>query len=615
MNRREQERIFVILGLFTIVAIIMLLKAANLQLIDNTFKDRGNTAAIDKQIIYPERGLMYDRNDKLLVYNTLVYDLMVTYNKVSPQMDTLKFCKLLDIDLLTFQQNMQKDWSTGRYSKNIPYLFLSKIDPVSFIKFQESLHEFPGFTIQRRNTRIYPHQHAANILGYISEADQLTIERFKGKYKPGDYVGSTGLENYYEDILRGVKGVEYVLKDNVGRRVGPYKDGELDSLPQSGIDLMTTLDLDLQAYGELLLKNKIGSIVAIEPSTGEILCQVTAPGYDPNLLTIERGRGSSYAALLQDPTKPLLDRTVMARYPPGSIFKTVLSLIGMQDGIIRSNTGMNCSGAYVMGNYRWGCRAHPRPSDVATALQFSCNTYYYQLLRDLVDKYGARNLDKGLDELAEKLQKFGLGIKLGVDLPNETAGFIPKSDLYDRMYGKGRWRSSAIISLGIGQGEILMNTMQMANLAAVIANKGYYIQPHLIKMVRDTSESWSVIKRDSVHCGVNAEHYESVIEGMKRVVYAGSAIAAFIPDIPIAGKTGTSQNPHGEDHSVFIAFAPADNPKIAIAVYVENSGYGGRYAAPIASLMIEQYLTRTIRETRIPLQVRMVETNLINKKT
>jgi len=613
MKRKEKNRILGIVGLFTFVSLVILLKAANLQLFDNTFKSRGNTAAIDKQIIYPERGLIYDRNGDLMVYNTLVYDLMATYNRISPNLDTTKFCELLGIDKETFQENLNKNWSSGRYSKNLPFLFLSKIDPASFVKFQEHLHEFQGFTVKRRNTRIYPHKNASNVLGYIREVDQKIIDESKGIYKPGDFIGATGIERNYESTLKGQKGVEYVLKDNVGRRVGPYKDGELDSLPKSGIDLQSGIDLALQAYGELLLENKVGSIVAIQPSTGEVLALVTSPGYDPNILTIDRGRGSAYASLLTDSLKPLLDRAVMARYPPGSIFKTVLSLIALQEGLIKPTTGMSCSGAYVMGNYRWGCRQHPAPSNLAIALQYSCNTYYYQLLRDLVDRYGTRNPSKGLDELAEKLNQFGIGVKLGLDMPVESSGYVPTSERYDKMYGAGRWRSSAIISLGIGQGEILMNTLQMANLAAIIANRGHFYRPHVIKQVKDSLDQYHPVVVERIDSGVDPVHFEPVIEGMYRVVSAGSAAAAFIPELGICGKTGTSQNPHGEDHSVFIAFAPRENPEIAIAVYVENSGFGGRYAAPIASLMIEKYMTGEVRESRKYLETRMLESKLIKR--
>ncbi len=613
MSERYQQRYQYVIVIFCLVAGVLLFKAADLQLVDNSFRDRGNAAAIEKNIIYPERGLVYDRNNKLLVYNTLAYDLMVTYNKLDPNMDTTAFCNLLGIDKKTFEDNIRQDWSTGRYSRNIPFPFLRKINPAVFAKFQEHLHQFPGFTVQRRNNRIYPHTNAAHLLGYIKEVDQDQIDRSAGLYRMGDYIGAAGIERSYEPGLMGVKGIEYILRDNVGRRVGPYKDGALDSMPVSGSDLIATLDLDLQAYGELLMQNKIGSIVAIEPATGEVLAMVTAPGYDPNILTIDRSRGEAYSALLRDSLKPLFDRSLMARYPPGSIFKTVLSLIAMEDGILRPTRGMACGGGYVIGKYRWGCRKHPTPSNVPIALQYSCNTYYYQVFREMVDRYGSRNVARGLDELSEKLKRFGLGVKLGVDLPGEISGYIPNSELYNKMYGKNRWRSTSIISLAIGQGELQLNTLQMANLASVIANRGYYITPHIVKSYRDTTGQKITRNTERIDCGVSPEHFEPVIEGMARVV--GGSVNAFIPDISICGKTGTSQNPHGDDHSVFIAFAPRENPRIAIAVYVENSGFGGRYAAPIASLMIEKYLHGVISPERLALETRMLSASLIQRKT
>lgn len=610
-----EKRARIIYAVMVIFGAVLLGKAIQMQLFDNTFRVKGLVAGIEKAVIYPERGLIYDRNDSLLLYNTLTYDLMVTVNKINPEMDTAGFCRLLGIDTTYFRENTVKDWSSGKFSRNIAYPFLKKISPETFARFQERLHEFPGFSAQRRSIRIYPQPHAAHILGYIREADQTIINESEGKYKPGDYLGATGLEKSYEEKLKGQKGISYYLRDNVGRRVAPYKEGRLDSMPASGSDLITTLDIRLQAYGEELMQNKIGGIVAIDPATGEVLCMVTSPSFDPNLLTIDRGRGEAYSRLLTDPNKPLFDRSLMAKYPPGSIFKTVLSLIALQDGFTRPDKPMICGGAYTLGKYSWGCRQHPPVNDLATALQYSCNTYYYQLFRDMVDRYSTRKVAQGLDTLQQKLFRFGLGTRLGIDLPGETAGFLPSSELYNKMYGVNRWRSSSIISLGIGQGEILMNTLQMANLAAIIANRGWYVTPHLVKSVVDTSKIAASLPFKRSECGVDRVHFDPVIDGMYRAVAAGSAASAFLPDIAICGKTGTSQNPHGEDHSVFIAFAPRENPKIAIAVYVENSGYGGRYAAPIASLLIEKYLTGEIREYRKALEETMKNANLIYTKS
>jgi len=615
MSDQHENRSRFIYGVIVFFGIVLLIKAIQLQLFDNTFRVKGMVAGIEKAVIYPERGLIYDRNDSLLLFNTLTYDLMVTVNKINPDMDTAGFCKLLGIDTAYFRANIEKDWSTGKFSKNIAFPFLKKITPEAFARFQERLHEFPGFTTQRRSIRLYPQPHAAHILGYIREADQAIIEESEGKYKPGDYLGATGLEKSYEDLLRGQKGISYFLRDNLGRRVAPYKEGKLDSMPASGVDLVTSLDINLQAYGEQLMQQKIGGIVALDPSTGEVLCMVTSPSFDPNLLTIDRNRGEAYSRLLTDPNKPLFDRSLMAKYPPGSIFKTVLSLVALEEGFTRPDKPVTCNGAYTLGKYSWGCRNHPPVTDIATALQYSCNTYYYQLFRSMVDQYGQRKVDQGLDTLRQKLMVFGLGTRLGIDLPGETTGFLPSSDLYNKMYGANRWRSSSIISLGIGQGEILMNTLQMANLAAAIANRGWYRVPHMVRSVIDTSKIAIPIPSERVDCGVAARHFEPVIEGMYRAVAAGSAASAFLPDIAICGKTGTSQNPHGDDHSVFIAFAPRDNPKIAVAVYVENSGYGGRFAAPIASLIIEKYLTGQIRETRQWLEASMINANLIYTKS
>jgi penicillin-binding protein 2 len=615
MGDHNDNKSWFIYGVIVFFGIVLLVKAIQLQLFDNTFRAKGMVAGIEKAVIYPERGLIYDRNDSLLLFNTLTYDLMVTVNKINPDMDTAGFCKLLGIDTTYFRINTQKDWTSAKFSKNIAFPFLKKISPESFARFQERLHEFPGFTTQRRSIRLYPQPHAAHILGYIREADQAIIERSEGKYKPGDYLGASGLEKSYEDMLRGQKGISYFLKDNVGRRVAPYKEGDLDSMPASGSDLVTSLDIKLQAYGEELMKQKIGSIVALDPSTGEVLCMVTSPSFDPNLLTIDRNRGEAYSRLLTDPNKPLFDRSLMAKYPPGSIFKTVLSLVALEEGFTKPDKPVTCNGAYTLGNYSWGCRNHPPVTDLATALQYSCNTYYYQLFRNMVDRYSQRKVDQGLDTLRQKLMLFGLGTRLGVDLPGETAGFLPNSDLYNKMYGVNRWRSSSIISLGIGQGEILMNTLQMANLAATIANRGWYRTPHMVKSVIDTSKISIPVQTERMDCGVESRHFEPVIEGMYRAVAAGSAASAFLPDIAICGKTGTSQNPHGDDHSVFIAFAPRENPKIAVAVYVENSGYGGRFAAPIASLIIEKYLTGQIRESRKWLESNMINANLIYTKS
>ncbi|MEL6864614.1 MAG: penicillin-binding transpeptidase domain-containing protein, partial [Bacteroidota bacterium] len=409
-------------------------------------------------------------------------------------------------------------------------------------------------------------------------------------------------------------GTKLVLKDNLGREVGPYKGGRLDSVAISGADLISSLDIDLQSYGEELMRNKTGSIVAIEPASGEILAMISSPTYDPNLLTINRDRGAAFNALLQDSLKPFFDRSVMAKYPPGSIFKSVVALVAMQEGVLDPNRGITCnSGYYYNGTVR-KCHAHPYPYNVEVAMQHSCNAYFFQVLRDLVDKNGFYNPHPGLDTFVNYLYDFGLGQPMGVDIPNEQAGNVPTSSYYDFLYprNKGSWYSPTIMSIGIGQGEIQMTTLQMANLAAIIANRGYFYVPHLLKGFKngDFEIPEQFLERKEVP--IDKPYFDPVINGMEKVVLGGTGVVAQIPGISVCGKTGTSQNPHGKDHSVFFAFAPKENPKIAIAVYVEHGIWGATYGAPIASLMIEQYLRGEIDPSRKYLETRMLNADLVN---
>ncbi len=599
--------------LFFIVAyLILLFKAIQIQLLDTSYQDRARTTAIDKYILYPSRGLILDRNEKLLVNNNAMYDLKVTYNQIDPKMDTMRFCKLLNIDVETFKKNLNKNFRSARYSKSVPFVFLSKISSETYAGFQESMYEFPGFAIQLRNVRGYPHKSAAHVLGYLSEVNQAQLDKYKDKYVKGDYIGATGLEKSYEDALKGKKGVKFVLKDNLGREVGSYKSGKLDSAAISGNDLVTTLDIDLQEYAELLMSNKSGSIVAIEPKSGEILSMVSAPYYDPNLLTINRNRGAAFNELLQDSLKPFLDRSLMAKYPPGSIFKTVVSLIAMHEEVLYPGRPMTCNGTYYYKTVPFGCHQHPAPYNVARAIQHSCNSYFYQTIRDIIDKYGFYNPHQGLDSFDYHLANFGIGKKLNVDLPNELEGNIPTSAYYDKLYPKvkGSWKSPTVMSIGIGQGEIEMTTLQMANLAAIMANRGTYTQPHLGESIIRSDGSKQKFEYEVFDSGVDPKFYESVIDGMQLAVESGTATNARVSGTIVCGKTGTSQNPHGKDHSVFFAFAPRDNPEIAIAVYVEHGVWGARYAAPIAGLMIEKYLNKEISPSKAYLEEKMINTNL-----
>lgn len=614
MKDTHRSRQKVIQIFFVIATTVLLGKAMQIQVLDTTYQKKARATAIDKYILYPSRGLIYDRNDRILVNNNAMYDLKVTYKLLDPQMDTLKFCKLLEIDRETFEKNLNKDWKSVRYSKSVPLVFMSKISSETCARLQESLYQFPGFSLQLRNVRAYPHQNAAHVLGYLSEVSQSQLEKSNGEYVRGDYIGATGLELAYEKELRGGKGIKYILKDNMGRDEGPYKGGRLDTAAISGADLITALDLELQAYGEQLLQNKTGSIVAIEPATGEVLAMVSTPTYDPNLLTINRNRGQAFNALLQDSLKPFLDRSIMAEYPPGSIFKTVVGLAALQEGVLTLGQGFSCAGAYFYKNLARGCHQHSPPYNMEIALQHSCNTYFFHTLRKLVDKNGFYNPAPGLDTFVQYCYDFGLGKKLGIDLPNEADGNIPTTAYYDYLYpkAKGSWKSPTIMSIGIGQGEIQMTTLQMANLAAIIANRGYYYPPHIAKSFRGGQFSIPQHFKQIVDVPVDPAFFTTVTEGMERVVTNGTATVAYHPELSICGKTGTSQNPHGKDHSVFFAFAPKENPKIAIAVYVEHGIWGTTYAAPIASLMIEKYLKREISERRKYLEERMLNADLIN---
>lgn len=592
-----------------------------LQLLDNKYRSETSVSAVDKFTVYPPRGVIYDRQERLLVYNNPMYDLMVTYNQIDPGMDTAKFCRLVGVSRQEFTDLLDKDWRSPKFNKSIPFTFKSKISAEAYANFQENLYEFPGFFVQLRNVRGYPHQHAAGVLGYIREVNGEEIEKHQGIYAPGDYIGASGLEQAYEELLRGQKGARYVLKNNLGRVVESYDNGRLDTAAVSGKDLVTTLDLELQAYGETLMRNKIGSIVAIEPQTGEILSMISAPTYDPNLLNIGQDRNKSYARLLSHELQPFFNRAVLGEYPPGSPFKTIVALIGMQMDILQPNRTVRCNGGYFFGGASTGCHGHPTCTSVQMAIQHSCNAYFVTVFREITDQFGFHNPQQGLDTFNYYLSQFGLGQQLGIDFPVERDGNFPSSkyydDYFDRQQKGQKWNSLWIRSLAIGQGEILMTNLQMANVAAILANRGHYHTPHLVKEIRDPDGTVERLSdfNEPKSVGIDRKHFDVVVDGMEKVLQAGTARASYVPDIPICGKTGTAENNQrgGKDHSIFFAFAPKDDPQIAIAVYVENGGFGGTYAAPIASLMIEKYLKGEIRgPARQWLEKRMLETDLIN---
>ena len=593
MSAKNENRRLHIQVLFLVAFLILIGKAAQLQLLNSDIKKRADAVAVEKYTVYPSRGLIFDRNNELVVTNNPMYDLLVTYNQVNPAMDTSKFCELLDITRDYFEATLRKNWSDPRYSKSVPFTFLSKLSSEQFLHFQESLHEFPGFEVQFRNAREYPLESSAHVLGYISEVSPGDIEKEPEVYAPGDYIGASGIELAYEADLRGVKGARYVLKDNRGNEVAPYLDGKEDLAPESGLDLQLSLDIKLQQYAEKLLQNKRGAVVAIEPSTGEILTMVTAPAYNPQMLTLHnKDRGLALRGLINDEQEPLFNRATMAAYPPGSLFKPFVGLIAQQEGILNPDRTISCSGAYYFNGQRLtGCHGHPTCRSLAEAVQHSCNTYFVTVFRETIDQFGQNSPAAGLDTFNAYLHRFGMNQKLGVDFPGEKTGFYPSGDFYSNNVYKNEmaWYSIWIRSLGIGQGELLATNIQLANMAATLANRGWYITPHLLKgyqnNVKQIPEDF-LIKKET---GIKKEYFEPVIEGMERVTTAGTAKLAYIPGIPVCGKTGTAENA-GRDHSIFFCFAPRENPKIALAVYVANAGFGGSVAAPIASLLIEQYL-------------------------
>lgn len=581
-NKNLAKRQYVIIGIFVVVGVVYLLKLFSLQVLDKELKQSADNNVLRYVTQYPARGKVFDRNGKLLVYNEAVYDLMVVPGQVK-EIDTLEFCRLLNITRESYEERIAKAKKHSRIKASV---FLAQISKEDYAHIGEILYRFPGFFFQTRTLRHYPNAIAAHTLGDIGEVDQEELKA-DSYYKMGDYIGKSGIEKFYEKELRGRKGLKVVMVDVHNREKGSYLDGMLDSLPVPGKDVYLGLDAELQAYGEALMKGKIGSIVAIEPKTGQILAFVTSPSYDPNLL-VGRVRGQHYNELLQDPMKPLLNRAISGTYPPGSTFKMVNGLIALQSGSIVPATQFHCNGP---GSTPIKCtHFHGSSPNLANAIENSCNPYFYEAFKTTINNPKFGNIKKGYEYWYEMTQKLGLGHKFDTDIPYERSGNIPTRAYYDKMYG-GNWNSVTIRSLGIGQGEILVTPLQLANIAALIANEGYYYPPHLIRCFGDSTaipEKMTTRMEtgiDSRHCKVIKAGMQSVFEGG-----AGTARGSRIPGISAGGKTGTAQNPHGDNHSIFIAFAPVEDPKIALSIIIENGGYGSTWAAPIASLMMEKYI-------------------------
>ncbi len=595
------ERKFLFYFFFIGLALIFMGRLFYIQVIRKDFRLSAENNVIRKEKVYPGRGLIYDRNHKLLVGNQSAYDLMVIPRQVT-EMDTTAFCDLLGISRETFSLKLAE---ARTYSTYKPSIFIKQLSKEQFAYLQERLNQFSGFFPQKRILREYRYNSAANVVGFIGEASDRYLED-NPTYRKGDLVGKTGIEKSYEDLLRGHVGIQYKMVDVHNRIKGRFEEGAYDTLPRPGEDITCTIDIDIQKYGEQLMNGKRGSIVALEPSSGEILALVTSPSYDPNLM-VGRDRTKNYSRLYSDSiNKPLYDRGLLAEYPPGSTFKVLEALVGLQEGVINEHTTYYCRHGFHYGRLHVGCHC-PFGSAISlrNSISKSCNNYYCQVFKSIIEKYPTAQ--EGMDAWSYHVKSFGLGKFLNNDLPTGRRGFVPDADYYNRAFGYTGWKAVSTISLGIGQGELLVTPVQLANMAAIVANRGFYYTPHILKKVGNQPIQ-DPNYTEPKYTTVDSEHFEGVINGMYDVFELGTARASRLDSIKMCGKTGTAENPHGQDHSIFIAFAPKDNPKIAIAIIVENGYWGSRWAAPIASLIIEKYLTGKI--SRPAMEKRMFEGTL-----
>lgn len=607
---RLEKRKYVIGGLLIVLAVIYIFRLLELQVFETKYKENADSNAFLRKTVYPSRGQMFDRNGNLVVYNKPAYDVMIIPREIG-DFDTLDLCSTLRIskeELRGYFEDMRNPRKNPGYSSYTQQVLITHISAEDYGRLQEKLYRFPGFFIQKRILREYAYEVGANFLGNIREVNRRDIEN-DDYYRPGDYTGDLGIEKSYEYFLRGVKGQEILIRDAHGRIKGRYENGAKDVAPVSGKDLKLSIDIKLQEYGEKLMQGKIGAIVAIEPATGEILALVSSPTYNPKEL-VGRERGKNYRALVNDPYKPLYDRSIMAAYPPGSTFKPTQGLIFRQEGIIDLSTAYPCYHGYINGGLRVGCHGHESPITLKPAIRTSCNAYFCWGFKNMIDrrsKYGSPA--NAFEVWKNYMVDLGYGYKLGVDLPGESRGFIPNSKFYSKIYGENRWSANTIISVAIGQGEILATPLQIANLCATVANRGYYVKPHIVKEIADTviAEEYRVkhVSR------IRSEYFEEIAEGMRMAVVGGTCRNAQFPGYEVCGKTGTAQNPHGKDHSSFMGFAPMTDPKIAICVYVENGGWGATYGVPIGGLMMEMYLNGTIAPERKYIEDRILQSNTI----
>lgn len=590
---------------FSLVALLFLCRLFYLQLVDDTYKLRAESNVIRKITTYPSRGLVMDRKGKLVVNNAPIYDIMVVPREAKG-IDTTKLCRVFEISEDYFVSTMQR---AKKYSNYKASVFLRQLKPEFYSKIQEYLYQFPGFYSQVRTIRSYPYQNAPHLLGYLGEVNKSQMDTSE-YYNLGDYIGISGIERKYEDFLRGQKGESFRTVNVFNNETGVFRNGDLDKEASAGKNLELSIDIDLQAYGELLMQNKVGSIVAIEPKSGEILSMVSSPFYDPNVLT-GRDRGEQFIALNKDSLKPLFNRAMMAQYPPGSTFKPLVGLIALEDKIVSPWFYYPCTRYYQVHNLTLKCsHDHRSAYNMKEAIKESCNPYFWHLFRSTIDRGALGSIAENYDHWVEGVRSFGFGRKLNIDMPSELSGNVPQAAYYSKLYGDKRWGSSTILSLGIGQGEITSTPVQLANYAAAIANRGKFYYPHLVRAIDGIKPSDVYTKVQATP--FSAENIEHIIDGMFAVVESPSAWRARIPGIDVCGKTGTAQNPHGDDHSLFIAFAPKEAPEIAIAVVVENAGFGSRFAAPIAGLMIEKFLSDSISTKRKAIEEKILEADLIN---
>lgn len=595
-DHKFDNRRYIVAAIILVVAIVYIARLFSLQVLDKQYRKSADSNALYHRTVVPSRGVIYDRNGEIMVSNSPSYNVTVVTREIAKDFDTLAFCRSLEISPEFFVSRMAEIRDRRRnpgFSNYTSQIFMSQLRFDEIAVLQEELYRFKGFSIERGSFRLYNFSVAGHLLGDVAEVSRSDLEK-DSYYVPGDFIGKQGVEKQYEKYLRGEKGDEILLKDAVGRIQGHYLDGALDKPSRQGSNLTLTIDVKLQQLGERLMKNKVGAIVAIEPSTGEVLCMVSAPTFDPSSL-VGRHRSENYIELTESPMRPLLNRSIMGTYPPGSTFKTAQALVQLNEGIITDKTMLNCNKGFVHAGLRMGCHAHAAPLDLRSAIATSCNGYFGWSFYYMIGSSKYKNVQQAITVWKDYMVDMGFGYALGIDLPGEKRGMIPNADFYDRAYNK-HWNALTIISNSIGQGEVTLTPLQIANLGATIANRGYYITPHVVKDIEGYGIDTTYTVKHRV--GIDPENYELVIEGMRQSVLSGTCASANTSAYELCGKTGTAQN-KGKDHSAFMGFAPKDNPQIAIVVYVENGGFGATFGVPIGSLLIEQYLTGTLSEASI----------------